>query len=96
MNNRNLFPQQAEEIQSKLATLRSACGCKSGAVFLLAGLILSIALYETGALQDSERPFVLCASICLAAAVIGKIAGILWSRMRYFVLKEQLNRLRSL
>ena len=74
-----------ETTRSRLAKLRSECGCQAGAVALL----ISVGAYVIHAVRldpvtSSHREQVIIGIfVGLAGALIGKILGILWARHQY-------------
>jgi hypothetical protein len=79
----------------KLEELRTDCGCRVGGRALCLALVLyaSWAWLEPGSRTARSRLLV-GAAVVLAAAVAGKILGILWARYRYRRLARRLSLVR--
>jgi len=80
--------------RQKLHSLRQSCGCKTGMVALL--ITLAAALYYfllgEGEIYSSGKKFLYIFLLSMAGAVLGKLTGISWSRIRYYRLRKKLLR----
>jgi hypothetical protein len=78
--------------QDQQRVLRSSCGCKSGMAALLGSLTLCIYHfgYAGGVTSSRQHKMVTTLLICLGAAIVGKVLGLLWAAYRHNVLKRKL------
>src|SRR5882757_356791 len=88
-------------LQEQMRVLQKACGCVAATVCLAAGIVLFVYLVRHGRTGDLAGVRLLAAGAAfgLGCAVVGKIASILFSRLRYLRLsrlwREELARLRA-
>jgi len=79
-----------DALERRMATLKSECGCKAGAFALL----LSVVAYSLFSMRadsvtrTNREHLIIGACVALAAALIGKVLGVLWSRYQYRALKS--------
>jgi hypothetical protein len=76
------------ETEQRIRGLRSACGCKSGMVGLLTALTAYIVL-AAGDAGIVHRVLV-GAGVSLGGALVGKVAGLGWARVRLALLLRRL------
>jgi hypothetical protein len=79
------------DTELRIRRLRTACGCKSGLVAMLAAL----AAYAVASASSPGGPGVVHqllvgAGVALGGAVVGKVAGLLWARVRLALLLRNL------
>jgi hypothetical protein len=79
------------ETERRIRRLRTACGCKSGLVAMLA----AVAAYLVASASAPGGPGVVHrlfvgAGVALGGAVVGKVAGLLWARLRLALLLRNL------
>jgi hypothetical protein len=88
-----LAAPERERWEERLATAHNECGCHAGGLALLAGLavVAVVGIVSPGNLTWSRA--LLGLSICVAAAVIGKLAGIVAAQVR---LRRDVRRVASL
>ena len=68
----------------RLEALRTECGCRAGAwAVLLALLVYAVRAWLEPAGRGWRSRLLWGAGVALAAAVAGKVLGILWARLRY-------------
>lgn len=75
----------------ELSALRNSCGCKTGMMFLLASVIACIAYfkYTNNMAPLHEHKVLATILIGLGGALIGKILGMSFDRLRYVRLKRR-------
>jgi len=67
--------------EARLSRWAGSCGCKSGAAFLLAWVLLWAAAVVTGRLGLSMTTPVVFAAGCLLASLVGKVLGLVVGRV---------------
>lgn len=78
--------------QSKLHALRFSCGCKTGMTTLFLTLLGSLYYFQVAAepFYSSGRKTLYILLLSFSGAIIGKIIGIFWARMKYHKLRKLL------
>jgi hypothetical protein len=79
------------EVEQRVRKLRSACGCKSGLVAMLASVAAYVVRVTTSAGHAGLAHHLLAGfAVALGGALLGKCAGLLWARVRLVLLLRQL------
>jgi hypothetical protein len=71
--------------RSRLAKLKSECGCNAGSVALLVsvGTYVGYSLWLDPVVRGFGERVIIGTVICLAGMLIGKVMGIAWARYQY-------------
>lgn len=88
----SVFGHATASLQERVNRLHGACGCAAGGVAVMATFALQMAWWVAGGLGFSGGALLEGFGILVAAAVGGKLAGILGNRVRLFVLLRKLER----
>jgi hypothetical protein len=80
------------EVEQRVRALRSACGCKSGLLAMLASVTAYVVLVTTGQGRAGLAHHLLTGlGVALCGALLGKCAGLLWARVRLVLLLRQIS-----
>lgn len=81
---RNQDPGRHHQRERQIRTLEHSCGCTSGMILMLAGVAGYVLYLLRAAPSDlgQGRRWLTGLGIALAGAVVGKLAGLLWARIR--------------
>ena len=75
------------ETELRIRRLRTACGCKSGLVAMLAAVTAYVVVSASGPHGPGlVHRLLVGAGVGLAGAIVGKCAGLLWARVRLALL----------
>jgi hypothetical protein len=88
-----LLPKEmAQHWKVKLHSLRHSCGCKSGAAALLMSLAASLFyfFFDSGMVYSSREKILFISLLGFVSAIMGKVIGIVWARIRYYRLRRKL------
>jgi hypothetical protein len=88
----SVFGQATASLQERVNRLHGACGCAAGGVAVMGTFAMQMTWWVAGGLGFSGGALLKGIGILAAAAVGGKLAGILGNRVRLFVLLRRLER----
>lgn len=71
------------EDEARIRKLRDACGCKSGMATMVVGIVGYLVACTTGhGPADLGHRLLIGVGVALTGAMAGKLAGLLWARVR--------------
>lgn len=86
---------QKRNYSGRVTKIRGACGCKTGALFLILAAIgyPLIAYFFSGRINLSIAYLILGWPLaCIFSAVFGKLAGLAWAKADLFILSRELSK----
>lgn len=86
------FGRAAVPLQTRANKLHAACGCSTAALAVMSTFVLQMVWWVSGGLESSVGATLRGIGLLVAAAICGKLAGILANRVRLSLLLRHVDR----
>ncbi len=83
---------EAKRAEARVNALYDSCGCGAGGVAVVATAVGLASWWALGSVRLDGRAVLISLGALVAAAVGGKLAGIVWSRVALYLLLRRLER----